>query len=323
MNNELQTRVKELQEWLEIWVVSNGKTWSQTAKEIGISAAAISRFRDPESNTFQTAGICDRIEAYRRLSQAREYKVNIGFVETGIAGRVIKVAKYCHTNSCIGVIEGPSGCGKSTAALKFQQTINNGLIHYVRTRPGSTRNAFLRDMLFSVSPKTQRKFRDAMETEIINRINENHMFVIDQFHDAPADCVDELMMLHDVTTCSMCLIGTRRVNDVLYGQSQHEQMLDRIGFYHKIEPKQNSDGVLEFFSIEEIQQIASNTAEGITTSAVTWMYTEANKRGSLRLAMRVFTLALGEQPSAEKITSITLQNMMRLSMGAKANASVA
>lgn len=102
------------------------KSQAQVAREIGVSASAISTYSKGTYGAKNAAELENKITQYLDKIQAREAAAvkrrDMGFVPTSNSKAIFTIADRCRINQEIGVVVGEPGLGKTTAIREYAAT---------------------------------------------------------------------------------------------------------------------------------------------------------------------------------------------------------
>lgn len=240
--------------FIKQYMNSTKKTQSQVAKELDISASALSGFL---SGTYKTPHtITSKIEELAEIStQKKVAPKEPAFAETSISRDITNAIKYSHLQGKISVIYGDAGIGKTMAFKNYldQNTLAIGITISPTFSSITGVNEKLAEQL-GVRERVSRK----QTMEIINKLRgSGRVVVIDEAQHLTVRALNHLRCISDESGVGICFIGNDEVYSKLKGSGRADfaQLFSRIGMRRQVLvssiTKQDVKSVFGSFAMEE------------------------------------------------------------------------
>lgn len=219
--------------FIKKYIDTSGKTQSQVAQELGISAGGLSSFLGGNYKTPHT--IIGRIEELASINvqktvapKAPEYK------ETGISKLVINSIRYSHLQGKISVVYGDAGIGKTVAFRHYLD--NNSLAIGITISPTYASITGVNELIAEQLGVRERVARK-ITSEIVSKLrNSGRVLVIDEAQHLTVRALNHLRCIADESGVGICFIG----NDEVYtkmkgtGRADFAQLFSRIGMRKQV-----------------------------------------------------------------------------------------
>lgn len=211
-------------------------TQTSAAKEIGISAAALSQwlggcYQGSEARMAARMGVWLETRQERRL-QATTLPPLPAFTPTTVARRVLSALSYAQSTADLAVIYGSAGVGKTMAAREYAHRHSN--VWLVTVTPATAAlGAFLERIATACGVRLSSRRCATMETQIINRMTESGgLLIVDEAQHLKTRTVEEARALYDASGAGLVLMGNELVYSQMHGSfrsAAFAQLFSRIG----------------------------------------------------------------------------------------------
>ena len=220
-------------------------TQSSLAKKLNISPTALNQYLQ---NIYKGDNIKvdDSVRKFLVLHEkkSRHNMPTLGFVETSVAKRVLKIAQSCQIDCEIGLCYGSSGLGKTTAIKQYAK--NSSGVIVIDCEAKMTPHLLLLTLNKALGLGTE-KYWDPqyMKEQIQKKLdNSGWLIIIDEAEWLNEDSFTILRKFHDKSqeTFGLLFVGTHKLYNYL--QKNKEQLLyilNRIGYVCALEELKNSD----------------------------------------------------------------------------------
>ena len=257
--------------FIKQYMNSTKKTQSQVAKELDISASALSGFL---SGTYKTPHtITSKIEELAEIStQKKVAPKEPAFAETSISRDITNAIKYSHLQGKISVIYGDAGIGKTMAFRNYleQNTLAIGITISPTFASITGVNEKLAEQL-GVRERVSRK----QTMEIINKLRgSGRVVVIDEAQHLTVRALNHLRCISDESGVGICFIGNDEVYSKLKGSGRADfaQLFSRIGMRRQVLvsniTKQDVKSVFGGFTMEEdAMELQTRVCAGLSMSS--------------------------------------------------------
>lgn len=219
--------------FIKKYMASTGKTQSQVAKELDVSASALSGFL---SGTYKTPHtIISKIEELASIStQKKIAPKEPEFIETSISRDVINAIRYSHLQGKISVVYGDAGIGKTMAFRNYldQNTLAIGITISPTYSSITGVNEKLAEQL-GVRERVSRR----QSQEIVNKLRgSGRVVVIDEAQHLTVRALNHLRCISDESGVGICFIGNDEVYSKLKGSGRADfaQLFSRIGMRKQV-----------------------------------------------------------------------------------------
>lgn len=216
MSNKSELR-EELSSKLLNLIEEQGISRSDAARDIGISDATLSLWL---SNKYEgsVANINKDVKNFleREKEKSESATVEIKFIITTTAKRIIEVARLCHLDREFGVIYGEAGHGKTWAAMEYVKRYPDAIL--VETDPGWTERVIVKKIHRKLGMDGKGN-TDGMMAEIISRLEGTGRFIIiDEAENLNSEVINLVRRIYDHAHIGILLIGMPRLVHNLRGR---------------------------------------------------------------------------------------------------------
>lgn len=233
--------------WAYSWAQANNLSMSNAARAIGLDPSTLGRLF---SASYQAgySKVVEKIAKFRKITEARSSRKDVGFIETSVWRKVDAVCTNALHEQMPAFIYGSSQIGKTTCLLEFARRNNHGTTKYFRMPAACTFGYFVRSLACSCflgSQHTLEKYTlDRLRDRICASIDSNNLIIIDEFHQAMVTCrphtagqiVEFIREVYDRTHCGVVLSATKvgekeleqGVNAGLYDQLRRRGMVKLV-----------------------------------------------------------------------------------------------
>lgn len=282
-------------EWVREYMDRKGMSQSGMAKELAISAGALSSYMNgkyptPEKITEKIAELM-QIHAKKALApKAPEY------VETTVTNMVRQAIAYAHMRGVVSVAYGDAGVGKTTAVEQYLK--ENQLAIGITIMPTYASLTGVNELLseaLGVRERTDRK----ITREIINKLKgSGRVIIVDEAQHLTPRAIEHLRSISDKAKIGICFVGNERIYTNLLGnrRSEYAQLFSRIGVRKMVTVNTNTmDDIRHIFEGFELDD-----------QSLDILYRISRTNYGLRGAVNVYinTVGVYDEVSPEKLTRI-------------------
>lgn len=211
-----------LKERLSAYITNSPRTKAAIAKDIGISASALTNYLQDKYQAKDLSGIEGKIETFLNKVSDREQlpaPVEIGFVNIESSGNIFNVADYCRLKRRIGVVVGEAGVGKTTAIREYGRKHNDTLIIYAHR--SMTQKALFKAIAQQIGEDDR-----GLTCDIFARVSQrlgDRLLIIDEAEHLSIPMLDELRRLNDPEfgSSGLLLVGLPRFVELIRSR-QHD-----------------------------------------------------------------------------------------------------
>ncbi|MCM1234870.1 MAG: AAA family ATPase [Ruminococcus flavefaciens] len=283
--------------FIKQYMNSTKKTQSQVAKELDVSASALSGFLSGAYKTPHT--IISKIEELAEIStQKKVAPREPAYVETSISRDVTNAIKYSHLQGKISVVYGDAGIGKTMAFKNYLE--QNSLAIGITISPTYASitgvNEKLADQL-GVRERVSRR----QTMEIINKLRgSGRVVVIDEAQHLTVRALNHLRCISDESGVGICFIGNDEVYSKLKGSGRADfaQLFSRIGMRKQV--------LVSGITKQDVKAVFGKSA--MEEEAMELLYRICRTNYGMRGAVNVF---INTAAVFEEISSSGLTKMMR------------
>lgn len=219
--------------FIKQYMNSTGKNQSQVARELDVSASALSGFL---SGTYKTPHtIISKIEELANIStQKKVAPKEPEFIETSISRDVINAIRYSHLQGKISVVYGDAGIGKTMAFRNYLD--QNSLAIGITISPTYSSITGVNEKLAEQLGVRERVSRRQSQ-EIVNKLRgSGRVVVIDEAQHLTVRALNHLRCISDESGVGICFIGNDEVYSKLKGSGRADfaQLFSRIGMRKQV-----------------------------------------------------------------------------------------
>lgn len=165
--------------------------------------------------------ICDRIDKFRQLHEARKSINKADFVQTSLVRSIWEVCETAFVYQTIYPIWGESQIGKTLALLEYQKAHNHGRTIYVRMPALGHKTEFLKALNRAIFENAETDSSTLMRVPM-TRITPRNLLIVDELHQTVLGSrerkvregtLEYLRELWDHTKCGMVICGTNVFTD--------------------------------------------------------------------------------------------------------------
>ena len=283
--------------FIKQYMRSTGKTQSQVARELDVSASALSGFL---SGTYKTPHtIISKIEELASIStQKKVAPKEPEFIETSISRDVINAIRYSHLQGKISVVYGDAGIGKTMAFRNYldQNTLAVGITISPTYSSITGVNEKLAEQL-GVRERVSRR----QTQEIVNKLRgSGRVVVIDEAQHLTVRALNHLRCISDESGIGLCFIGNDEVYSKLKGSGRADfaQLFSRIGMRKQV--------LVSNITKQDVRSVFGRYI--VEDEAMELLYRICRTNYGMRGAVNVF---INTAAVFEEITGTGLTKMMR------------
>lgn len=259
---------------------ATGKTQSEVARAIGVSAATLSGFlRNTYAGNVEEVAV--RVLDYlqregKRLVAPQEP----GFVETSIAADVMTVAEYTHMHSCLGLVYGEAGLGKTTALERYAKA-HPDVVMITAGIDVSGPKAIIEELMEALGKREYGTLRRGTAAIIDTLRDSRRLVIIDEAQHLSYRALEAIRKVHDQAKVGILLAGNREVYDRMLGRrgALFAQFFSRVGIRRFLQGVPKDDIKLVFEQNGKLSK-----------ECIDYLYEVSKGPGGLRFASRVYVL---------------------------------
>ena len=273
--------IEETRQKLIDFLEESHKTQASTAKELDISAAALSQFisgvytGSNEEIARKAAQFLEMEKRKRKLPPSPAFSDQLRNTRS-----ILNSLQYVHAACRNAAIIGASGSGKTTALKHYAESMNN-VIYVQLDAARNTPRAVLR-MIFTAIGKRQHMPTADMQDYITNELSgTNKLLIIDEAQHMTERSFDLIRSINDKAGIGIVYAGTPDIILRMIGRKQMEldQVYSRIGY--TLELKND-------YQEQDIQLLFSGMQ--LPAPVIRYLTKTANRKGGLRYMLNVFSL---------------------------------
>lgn len=282
MVTDNMTLVQRLRERIQ----RHGLTRSVVARQIGISAAAVSQVL---AGSYQGDGkaIWPKIQEYLDLEEQRaHYDVAPSgeiYVETEQSSAVASVLAFCNLKRALGVVYGAAGLGKTTTARQY--ATENSNVKIITCSALSSIWTLL-DEIAEIAKADVKPRRELVRNIIRALQGSNAVLVVDESQHLTTHDFEVLRAIHDGAGIGIVFLGTAAVYDRMTGARgrMYDQIYSRVGIQR---------GLRQIVSRGDILRVASaHLGQKPNDDVVMELHRLANTHGGYRRVVKAIDMAV-------------------------------
>lgn len=215
---QTQTAQADTRAAIRAIVDNDGVTYSAIAREIGLSATALSQFMN-ENYRGDNDSVSGKLVVWleNRTRKNNEMPQAPDFVETKTVRKIWTALQYAQLAQCIGVIYGSPGVGKSKALQQFQRERPN--VWLITVSPSrSSLSECLYELALELgigdAPRRAGQLGRAIRRKLRGT---SGLLIIDEADHLDYPVLEELRILQEETGIGLALVGNHQVYSKLTG----------------------------------------------------------------------------------------------------------
>jgi hypothetical protein len=274
--------IQKVQGDLAAYLEASGKSQSDVARAVGLSATVISQFL---TGKYAGAGlnVARRLAAYLSLEARRTMAPRDPvWVMTRNAKEVLGVLAQCHELRDFGMIYGAAGAGKTRTAQRYKEE-NPDTILITCTRAIRHPRAFLRHLAMLENVKAPISgAMDALFEGVLMRLRgSGRILVVDEAQALDYGALELIRSLHDLAGIGVVLMGNELIWQMLHSgrtRAQYEQLASRIGIRRCLQPG---------FPKGDVEAVARQYVDGADGECIAYLGAKAGGVGGLRSVVKL------------------------------------
>lgn len=292
---------KELQARLERFLKESNTSQAKAAPQIGISATALSQYRNSNYAGGNIQNVEKKIlawlnrqeEAMQSNERKQVYKpIRNGYVPTSVSEDIYKRIRYCQVEKGMIILHGDAGIGKTKAAEKYALDNPESTV-YIQCAPstgglGNTLKIIANALGVSESSNryiTSNHIKKAL-------IDSDKTLILDEAQHLKMMALEEIRTISDpddllgVPGCSIVLIGNTEIYNKMLGRksASFAQLFSRIKM-HKAYQTSN-------LKMTDIEMTFEYLQEHHMKKEIEFLYTITKSKWGLRGAVNVYNNAV-------------------------------
>lgn len=288
--NEQQARESTI-----VYRDGSGKSQSEIARELGVSAGQLSAFLNGTYKTPHT--LIPKIEALLAKNESRKLAPKApGFAVTTVSKQVMDAIEYCHLQGKIGVIYGDAGIGKTMGIRQY--CIENPSAIWITISPAYATMSGVNDLL-SEAVGVREKNARRVYSELVGRLKgSGRIIIIDEAQHLTKKTLEHLRSISDETEVGICFVGNEEVYTRLKGTGKADfaQIFSRIAIRKPV--------FLSTIKKMDLEKIFFEAH--LDDETMEFLYKIAKTRYGIRGAVNVYVaaVALFEKVNAEAVVKV-------------------
>lgn len=202
--------------WLYNFVQANSLSLENAGKAVGLSGTTVYRLFTASYGAAYDS-VLEKVAKFRRLTEERQKRKAIGFVETSTWKKIEAVCRQALNAQMPAFIYGPSQMGKTTCLLEFARRNNHGTTKYIRMPASPSFSFFVKTVAMSCSISSQHSTVEHLRERVCHALDSRNLLIVDEFHQAlvtvsdrrAAQIMEFIREIYDRTGCGIVLSATR------------------------------------------------------------------------------------------------------------------
>ncbi len=202
--------------WLYNFVQAKSLSLENAGRAVGMSGTTVYRLFTASYQASYDA-VLEKVAKFRALTEERQKRKAIGFVETSTWKKVEAVCQHAINDQMPAFIYGPSQMGKTTCLLEFARRNNHGTTKYIRMPASPSFSFFVKTVAAACSIGVGRNSADQLRERVCHALDSRNLLIVDEFHQAlvtvtdrrAAQIMEFIREIYDRTGCGIVLSATR------------------------------------------------------------------------------------------------------------------
>lgn len=215
------------------YIAERGLEPADVARQLGLSITQVIAFSEGRHGHANVDRLIRRVMRWARQHQDADGAGMGGtYITTGVAEKMLGIAKGTFDAGMMGVIVGPSGISKSTICRALEAGLIPGSVHIELTKPHGRPGALIGLIARRVeSSRRTGTLASMMETLIDELKGTRRLLMFDEAHYLTRDGCQVIRDLHKQTGCPVLLVGTRDLLDTISDFSEFAGQFKRLFAY--------------------------------------------------------------------------------------------
>jgi len=202
--------------WLYNFVQAASLSLENAGRAVGLSGTTIYRLFTASYGAAYDS-VLDKVAKFRRLTEERQKRKAIGFVETSTWKKIDAICRQALNAQMPAFIYGPSQMGKTTCLLEFARRNNHGTTKYIRMPASPSFSFFVKTVAMCCSISSQHSTVEHLRERVCHALDSRNLLIVDEFHQAlvtvsdrrAAQIMEFIREIYDRTGCGIVLSATR------------------------------------------------------------------------------------------------------------------
>ena len=202
--------------WLYNFVQAKSLSLENAGRAVGMSGTTVYRLFTASYQASYDA-VLEKVAKFRALTEERQKRKAIGFVETSTWKKVEAVCRQALNAQMPAFIYGPSQMGKTTCLLEFARRNNHGTTKYIRMPASPSFSFFVKTVAAACSISPYHNSADQLRERVCHALDSRNLLIVDEFHQAMVTVTDRraatimefIREIYDRTGCGIVLSATR------------------------------------------------------------------------------------------------------------------
>ena len=202
--------------WLYNFVQAKSLSLENAGRAVGMSGTTVYRLFTASYQASYDA-VLEKVAKFRALTEERQKRKAIGFVETSTWKKVEAVCRQALNAQMPAFIYGPSQMGKTTCLLEFARRNNHGTTKYIRMPASPSFSFFVKTVAAACSISPYHNSADQLRERVCHALDSRNLLIVDEFHQAlvtvtdrrAAQIMEFIREIYDRTGCGIVLSATR------------------------------------------------------------------------------------------------------------------
>ena len=276
---------KELKKYIE----KHHLTQAEIAQKLGVSVAAVNQYLQ---NKYQgDVSKLDKavVDMIKREKLAKESALDLGFVKTKTASRILEIVGLAHAMNECHVVIGEAGLGKTVALKHYAENHSNVIM--LEIDPTYTAKTLLKALCEKLGLQAGRT-NAAMLDAVVDKLKDSgRLIIVDEAELLAHQPLEILRRIHDKAGVGLVLAGMPRLRANLRGsRGEYKQLYSRVGCCLDLGEK---------ISLEDCAQIAQSALQTSDFNQEFYKFSKGNTRRLSKLLKGVYRLSMINQRSIE------------------------
>lgn len=229
-------------EILEKYIEQNNLSQAKVATQLGVSPAVVSQYL---KGTYggDVAKIDDlvlQLVSHEQEASKQHQGLNLGFVPTHQAKKVMASCKKCHVSGGLMVVVGDAGLGKTMALKRYAQ--DNSQVVMIEIDPTFTPKVLLIELCEALGIEPSRNTHDNMKNLVSKLTGAKKLLIVDEAELLSYKSLEILRRIQDKAEIALLLAGMPRLRANLRGsRGELKQIFSRVDFHHELKPLSQED----------------------------------------------------------------------------------
>lgn len=200
--------------------MEQGWSYEAAAAQTKVSSTTLYRvwtgtYRGESGEQVKLDGVCERLERFLGLWEARVPEARLPFIETSVWKRTAKLCQEALEMQAIAMLYGEPQIGKTACLREVSRRAGHGQAPYVLTPAGGGQQSLMRTIAEQCHISPQTSFEE-LRRRVGNYLDDSKLLLIDEVHEcftsmhkgSMLKCLGMLRQLQESSGCGLVLCGT-------------------------------------------------------------------------------------------------------------------